>query len=738
MQTREFFESIFGAGEGYAVLTTDLSSKGTFFSYPVQLDDMVRYADTNGVNQQVYFSPVLFSQPKREKIYAKTTSVAYADSDVFDFNAYKIVPSLTVQTAEGRTHNYWFLDGDYNPHTIALLNRRVHWAHKDEGLDRNFGHAAKMLRVPGSLNTNRDNFRVTVVVDGTAIYSLAELEAAYPATDVPEKVYGTDKPLDTAKLPDRATLLDKISDDRTLRNLLFDEPIPGRRSEMRYKLESELFRYGFSAEEVLVLVWDAPCCKYKQENRPQEHLWKEILNAEVDPENQPPVDDGRPVDLAAQAASSLDGDALINIYETIIPADFLTAEERASLPVTFIDKYEAWATSHTTSPAKYHRMAALMLMSCVYAEYGHIPFDFEETNLAVWVMLLGNTTVDRKTTALKYMTGILESLETPDYTYDIGSDVTQQGLNKALSERPHQSSLLHADEVQDVFREVFSQGYLTGLVGYWTQLYSGKSRGTLRSTGDKQVIKSVPVNFQMYLTGIVTHVAEALTIKHFESGFLTRFLYTLVEPRPYEPQNDPLKQSGATTAGYVDPVRESLVQHLAVVRNFWGMRGNRSQTTPIRFSDPALARLNEFSFAVKKMIMTSSRFETLKGPIERLVISVAKTAALFAMDDKRQNIELDDVLSAIDLAEDWYDDLQKIAAMISESAWQADLTKLEKFILQKGGKVSYELAYKQFDDKRPKEFLELADGLEDMGRIIQRKTGPVARTLEINFAGTTE
>jgi hypothetical protein len=176
------------------------------------------------------------------------------------------------------------------------------------------------------------------------------------------------------------------------------------------------------------------------------------------------------------------------------------------------------------------------------------------------------------------------------------------------------------------------------------------------------------------------------------------------------------------------------VKHLAVNRNFWDMRGTREQTVPIRFDDAALKRLNLFSVQIKQMIMTSSRFETLKGPIERLVISVAKTSALFAMDDQKNIIGLEHVLAAIDLAEEWYDDLQKIAAMISESSWQSDLNKLEQFIVVKGGKVSYEMAYKQFTDKRPKEFLEMADGLEDMGRIIQRRTGNKI-TLEINYNG---
>jgi hypothetical protein len=725
MNQRSFFQTVLGAGEGYAVLTNDLTKVGEFFEYPQELDKMVKYAEDHAL-EQVYYSPNLFTDKKRDKVSAKTVTVACADSDLMDPKGYRIAPSLTVETAAGRTHNYWLLDGDYDPHRVALLNRRMHHAHQGEGLDSSFAHAAKMLRVPGSINTKRGNAPVSVRDYSGTIYTLEELENAYPDDGTPDKVYGTSQPMPD-DLPDRTVLLSRVTDNKYIRNLLFDAPIPGKRSDMRWKLEGELFRMGFSAEEVLVLVWDAPCCKFKQENRPMQQLWEEILNAEVDPRNQP---------SARVEYDPADGAPLIPLMQDIEPANFLSDAERTSLPLTFVDTYESWAVTKTTSPKKYHRSSALMIMSVVYAEFGHVPFEFEATKLNIWIMPLGNTTVDRKTTALRYMTGILESLETPDYSYDIGSDATKQGLNKLLGDRPNQSSLLHADEVQEVFREVFSQGYMTGLVGYWTELYSGRSRGVVRSTGEKQVIKSVPVNFMLYMTGIMSHVTEELTVKHFESGFLTRFIYVLVEPRPYNPSADLLKQSPATTAAYTDPVRESLVTHLAVNRNYWSMKGSRENTVPIRFSEDALKRLNEFNIKVKTGIQKEDKFETLKAPIERLVISVAKVSALFAMDERKSVIELGHVLAAIDLAEEWYDDLLKITAMVSEDGWQRDLNKLEQFIASKGGKVSYELAYKQFLDKRPQEFKEMVDGLEDMGRIRKDMIGRV--TLEIIYATNTE
>jgi hypothetical protein len=513
---KEFFERHYGAASGIAVVTLrdpnndNKPTDDNFYIYPDELDLMVAFVEEH-TQQDVYFSPVLFNQSRRMKQDAKTVSVAYADSDTFNPERYRVTPSTVVQTAPGRFHAYWLLDGDYNPHIVALLNRRMAQAHKAEGADVSFGNAAKLLRVPGTYNIKRDS-TVQIYAQENKIYALSELEAAYPVGEFPEKVYPVDRDFPET-LPDRTVLLNQLSDDRIIRDLLFNTPT-GDRSTMRYKLESELFRSGFSAEEVTSLVWDSPCCKYKQEGRPIQQLWREVLIAEVDPQNQPPIfDPNDPV------YNEEDGEPLVVLQNEPERVILLTDAERATLVVTFPDEWVAWAKSKTTSHPKYHRMSALMAMSAVYSEFGYVPLEFTDLGLNIWAMLLGNTTLDRKTTARDYMVDILDALETPEYQYNVGSDVTQQGLNKLLGERAHRASLVHRDEVQGLLKELFSQSFLSGLIEYFTDLYSGKSRGTLRSTGDKQVIKSVPISFLMYLMGITEEATELLTIKNFKSGF---------------------------------------------------------------------------------------------------------------------------------------------------------------------------------------------------------------------------
>jgi hypothetical protein len=184
----------------------------------------------------------------------------------------------------------------------------------------------------------------------------------------------------------------------------------------------------------------------------------------------------------------------------------------------------------------------------------------------------------------------------------------------------------------------------------------------------------------------------------------------------------------------VDPVRNDLIKKLAIGRGFWEMKGTRDNKMPIRVDDDALIRFNEFRVYITQFISTLPQVDILRAPIERLTISVIKVAALFAMHETSTRITLDHMLAAIELAEDWYYDLVRIASMVSESAWQREVTKLETFIVSKGGRTAYETAYKQFPGTLPMDFRVMIEALEYRGVLSQHKVGP-RMILEINYGG---
>src|SRR5690625_7987559 len=74
-----------------------------------------------------------------------------------------------------------------------------------------------------------------------------------------------------------------------------------------------------------------------------------------------------------------------------------------------------------------------------------------------------------------------ESLE---YTVDIGSGFTPEGLNKELAERDGWVSLIHRDEIHGFFREIFTKNYMSGAIERLTELYDGKVQVSIRANKD--------------------------------------------------------------------------------------------------------------------------------------------------------------------------------------------------------------------------------------------------------------
>ena len=728
METREFFTNIFRDSSGWAVIVLpDPHGKPTdsrWFSYPEQVDEMVeltnRFAHTD-----VWFSPNLYNEKERTKEHSKTVHVLGADADTFHPNGFRVEPSITVQTSPGRYHAYWMLRNPIDPHDAAKINRRIAQVHKSEGCDPAFVNAAKLMRVPGSSNKKHPGAIVVVVDDESKRYQANTLIKAYPESEVPDApddTFDSEMPSDIAEYVEknRNSALNSLPNSITLRDLLFKEPREGMRSEARFKLLCELVDLGMDDLDIMAAAWDAPSNKYRDDPRKHRGLWDEIqkarsaVAAEYDkydiPIGQEPVEQtkSQPKKITPRT-SFLKTDA-----------EHETVRER----INFIDRWTAWAGTKTDAPSEFHRAGAMALLSTVYSEFGHaIPkFAPKGLKLNLWFMVLGRSTKDRKTTARNYMNDALRALkEGDDYNYLLADDVTPGGISLALHDRPNQASVFARDEAQGLFKELMGQSYMTGGLEVFTKLYDGWSGGRLRASGDKKVMASVPVSFIMFLTGILTEVADVLTVTNYRSGFLTRFLYVVGErPEGYEPP--PIEQASEKDEKQ-DLVLDALIEHLRENRNYWEFYGSDGDTYPLRVEDDAWKRFQEFEKDVQQASMDSHYAEIISTTSDRMVISTLKLACLLAMDDKSLKVKMVHMLQAISYAGEFFDNAARVASMISESEWQRDVDLLEDYIISKGNTVSYAQAYKKFASKRPSEFDEMVAALVSKGTIMRVNQG---------------
>lgn len=731
MEKAEFFSKIFGKQEGLVVLTLpNFVGKPTndfWFQYPEELDKMSKFADDNWT-KSVYYSPIVYKERQRKLDAALTTQVLGADADACDPNNFRIQPSITVETSPGRWQVYFLLEEPIDAHYASKVNRRISRSHLDEGCDPSYINAAKLMRVPGTTNQKYVGSLVNLASDDSHIvYSVEHIaETAYTVEDVPDADYGNyaaDMPENIGDYiaENRVQLLNKIPNglpqSPEIKNLLFTNYVEGKRSEARWKLIYLLIDLGFDDIDVMALVWGAPSNKYEDDNRSYAGLWAEVIKARGQYElEKKSLEDVNPDEVSDEVVIPMPSKP----RETY---DFLTSEEREDLPPTFVDEWVTWAKTKTDALEEYHRATAIALMSTIYSQFAAATPAFGPLKLNLWLMVLGRTSEDRKSTARGYGLKAIKRLTDENYQYEVGGDSTPQGITAMLSDRPFKSSALWRDEAQGWFKELFGQTYQSGAMEMFTALYDGYTLGRVRAAGEKKIQPSVDVSFILYLTGILQETTDMLTVGNFKSGFLARFVYTIAErPDGWEPSSLPQAPEGGEIE---DVVFNSLVNQLGTSRNYWSMIVEEGKMFALRADDDAWERWQAFEREAKRMAREHSLADLIRPTTERMTLSVLKLAGLFAMHERKKRIGLKHMLSAIAYAGGWFRDALIMAGGVSDTLFNKDVSKLETLIVQRGGRLAYSTAYshKDFTGKRPFEFEELVTALENRGVLHREPNG---------------
>jgi hypothetical protein len=302
------------------------------------------------------------------------------------------------------------------------------------------------------------------------------------------------------------------------------------------------------------------------------------------------------------------------------------------------------------------------------------------------------------------------------YQIDIGSDATPEGLTAILAERNGQTSLLHRDEVQGMFKDFINKTYMASAAERFTELYDGHVPVTIRSSKGKAQTERAETNFIMYLMGITSKTADILTTEYFRSGFLARFIYVTAPTPARTRESEDIQQADEYEVSVRDEVLESMMKRLSDSVMFWQKKGGPSPR-PIRLSEETIKRFNEYKWDMGTWTENHPDKESIEPSRQRLALSVWKCAILLAMYEKSEEVQVRHLLIAIYYSEEWFWNLVQMAGAISASEWQRDVDRLEAMIVDKGGRVRYEEAYKKFNNKRKREFDEMVEALISQARI---------------------
>lgn len=729
----DFLSLIWGSCAGFAPIVTKDYETGAlteekFYNYPEDLRHLNRFLATV-MTEDVYFSPLIFDKPRRLKENAREASVVYADADTCQPEDFRVEPSWKVETSPGRWHCYWVLDDVYSADQVSEVAHKIALAHQHQGCDISGWHKTKLLRVPGTTNTKYGKPFVVTAHSTGAIYSLFELDSAYEDIEIPT-VYERANLEIPDSWPALAPLLDRIPVESEAADLYqspwqVDANGQSNRSERRWALLVRLRDMGFTPQEAAVITYSSKVSKFRDEGRPIEQLFEyEVTKAYADsivadlsglsevPSEPSEADDSVHDKGPGERGANEGAHKELGFGEY----EFLTEEERRFLPRSIVDDYVEWVATRTDSPAPYQIANGLMILSAALSDCAFIAPNMGRMDLNLWVMILGDTTTTRKSTSRDLMLTALHALEGSaiGYPVDIGSDPTRESLQRVLVERDGKTSLIHKDEVHGYFKEQKSKMYQAGTVEFFTDVYGGWVPVRIRNDReDKTSGQRASTKFLMHFMGVPSEVASALSIDYFKSGFLARFIYVTATAAPDIDETVRESEAFDDSGNEIDPGLTSFIRKVTSARLAAKRSGGAWR---IKMTDEANVRWNKFKVDMG-LAVKGQRFEEIVEPArQRLAFSVWKVAALIALGSQEREISLQHILKAISYAEDWFQNLIKLATQISASEWEAFCDDVEK-VATSAGKVRYSTVARRFPGKRPRELQDAVASLVAQGRI---------------------
>jgi hypothetical protein len=720
---REFFEFLFEDNEGYlCIVEIDRNSnkkekktvKQHFFVYPQEIDTVLTLIDARKTAVDLYFAPFLLDEAKRRKQYITDTPVAWADGDLCPVEALKVQPSVVVRSSKNgdveKFHFYWKFD-ELQPSNIGEeISKRIAYSHDDDGMDRSGWDLTQLLRVPSTYNHKYVPPAPVspAVVDVNALYSPDYFDDYYPQLEDDASFVE----VDSIELPDEDAkqLLTKYKSSISPRAVDLFVEVPMRNwSSAMYELQCTLFEAGLSNEEVFVIAREAACNKYLRDGRPEAHLWKEVqkVGAQVE---------------AKQEAPPETADDVTNVIER--PPELLSEEERQLVREdrTFVEDYTDWAKSLGDAAPQYHPVGAFVILSSLMCGTVRVPTSFGTLIPNLWFMILADTTLTRKSTAMDIAMDLIAEV---DDDVMLATDGSIEGLMTAMSTRSGRPSVFLRDEVTGLIDAISKKEYMAGMMEMLTKMYDGRPM--------KRILRRETINVSdprlvFFSGGIRNKMMDILDYQHISSGFLPRFIFVTAESDITR-----LKPIGPpTTTG--ESKRNELIEYLEQVYDKYNNRpvlksSTNSKVTfpkqwPVTLTEDAWYMYNAYEVKLLDFAMKSIDPGIMTPMMDRLAKSGLKAAALIAASKlPEENVVVDrlDMLHAFFYIEQWLRHTIYIVNNIGKSNDERLIQKILLTIQANQGVLRSEIMRRNYMSARDAEQVFLT--MEQRGLVRREKKG---------------
>ena len=658
-----FFGQLFGSATGILCIAfkseREKRFSEEFYKYPDEIEIVTKRINEKIYGNNIYFCSQLLSEKHRVKETVEYTTNAWADLDKCFPEKMLLLPSIVLETSPDKYQAFWVLDNiDYDPDDVEELSRRVAYKHREDGVDNGWA-LTKLLRVPWTYNYKYVEPKVVKATLSERIYSAKDFDI-YPTTDEYIKVDLPVPELDVSLRAEDILEHNKNNANDLIWALFNDPPMEGADwSKRLWRLILLLQESGFTNEEVYTISKAAACNKYARDGRPTAQLWKDVVRARVK------------ADLSKKILSDT----------TQHPTILLSDEERVileSAPPTFIERYIKWASGLTDAASQYHQAGAIIALSSVLSSSVSLPVTYGTIIPNLWVMILGDTTVTRKTTAMSLT---MELLEKVSDEFVLATDGSMEGLLGAMSTRPGRSSMFHRDEFSGLLEQIVKKDYMAGMAETLTKLYDCKMQ--------KRVLKSGTVEVKnprliIYAGGIRNSVTSILSNVHISSGFIPRFIFITAsnedsKRRPLGPPTEEDIEARTRIQMELQNIYEHYNQTVDIVAPSGGIIHEKVKFEAT-MTDDAWRRYNKL---YDKMIDEGLKGEDPDIAVamnDRLSTSILKTALLIAASRQYSTdgiiVETIDILRAAKYGEDWASYAKIICNNIGKGTTERKLDKI--------------------------------------------------------------
>lgn len=231
---------------------------------------------------------------------------------------------------------------------------------------------------------------------------------------------------------------------------------------------------------------------------------------------------------------------------------------------TWIDDYVAWSTKLTDAPVVYHRWCAYSALSAVLGRKLAIQTGANPLYPNLYILLLGQSSIMRKSTALSLSRRILKGLSDESGRNGLVNIMADEGSCEGMFTywTQHPTSIMYQSEMSSLLN-MFRREYSAGLLPTLTDLYDCPDEKTKVLSGQTMTI--VRPCISILAASTPDWVVDTGRGSDFTGGFLARFCIvnasrkerTEALPPPLDKAGlDSLRRRLATLIGFTASVKQ--------------------------------------------------------------------------------------------------------------------------------------------------------------------------------------